>query len=131
MITFENILSTLHELFIEKLPILIEEINKIHNDGLIIYPFENKTLLENCHKLPCFKFELQEAEYSEKNRIIENTVFESSFKIKTKAENEKRIIELCRYEEALEKALKENTWDYIDFSIQKLSNNKIFFRLVL
>lgn len=102
-----------------------------NNDGLIIYPFENKTLLENCQKQPCFKFELQEAEYSEKNRIIENTVFESSFEIKTKAENDKRIIELCRYEEALEKALKENTWGYIDFLIQKLSNNKIFFRLVL
>lgn len=131
MITFENILPTLHELFIEKLPIFIEEINKIRKDGLIIYPFENKTLLENCQKQPCFKFELQEAEYSEKNRIIENTVFESSFEIKTKAENDKRIIELCRYEEALEKALKENTWGYIDFLIQKLSNNKIFFRLVL
>ena len=102
-----------------------------NNDGLIIYPFENKTLLENCQKQPCFKFELQETEYSEKNRIIENTVFESSFEIKTKAENDKRIIELCRYEEALEKALKENTWGYIDFLIQKLSNNKIFFRLVL
>ena len=78
MITFEDILPHLCELFIEKLLLYIEEINKIHNDGLIIYPFENKTLFENCQKLPCFKIELQEAEYSEKDRIIENTVFDFS-----------------------------------------------------
>lgn len=49
MITIEDVLPTLHELFIEKLPLLyIEEINKEKNDGTIILPFENKTLFDNC-----------------------------------------------------------------------------------
>lgn len=48
MITIEDILPTLYELFIEKLPLYIEEINKEKNDGLLLLPFENKTLFENC-----------------------------------------------------------------------------------
>lgn len=55
--------------------VIEEEINKEKNDGTIILPFENKTLFDNCQKLPCFKLELLEAEYSEKDKIIENTVF--------------------------------------------------------
>ena len=37
-----------NELFIEKLPFYMEEINKEKNDETIILPFENKTLFENC-----------------------------------------------------------------------------------
>lgn len=48
MITIEDVLPTLHELFIEKLPLFIEEINREKNAGTMILPFENKTLFENC-----------------------------------------------------------------------------------
>ena len=130
MITFEDILPHLCELFIEKLPLYIEEINKIHNDGLIIYPFENKTLFENCQKLPCFKFELLEAEYSEKDRIIENTVFDFSFEITIKTETNKKIIEIYRYIKIINKLIKENQTDFQQFYIKKITNNKIFLRVI-
>ena len=130
MITFEDILPHLCELFIEKLPLYIEEINKIHNDGLIIYPFENKTLFENCQKLPCFKIELQEAEYSEKDRIIENTVFDFSFEITIKTETNKKIIEIYRYIKIINKLIKENQTDFQQFYIKKIINNKIFLRVI-
>ena len=130
MITFEDILPHLYELFIEKLPLYIEEINKIHNDGLIIHPFENKTLFENCQKLPCFKFELLEAEYSEKDRIIENTVFDFSFEITIKTETNKKIIEIYRYIKIINKLIKENQTDFQQFYIKKITNNKIFLRVI-
>lgn len=130
MITFEDILPHLCELFIEKLPLYIEEINKIHNDGLIIHPFENKTLFENCQKLPCFKFELLEAEYSEKDRIIENTVFDFSFEITIKTETNKKIIEIYRYIKIINKLIKENQTDFQQFYIKKITNNKIFLRVI-
>lgn len=131
MKTFENIIPTLNELFIEKLLLYIEEINKNYNDGIIIYPFENKTLLENCQKLPCFKFELLEAEYSEKDRIIENTIFNFTLEIKTKNVNNETVKEIFRYYHAIDKMLIETNTRYLKICIVKIKKNTIFFRTVL
>lgn len=131
MITFEDILPHLCELFIEKLPLYIEEINKIHNDGLIIYPFENKTLFENCQKLPCFKFELLEAEYSEKDRIIENTVFDFSLEIKIKYNGDTKLLETIRYVQAIDKMLNETELNNLKIIILTVIKDKIKFRIVL
>lgn len=43
---------------------VIERINKEKNDGIFLKLFENKTLFENCQKLPCFKMEVQQVECS-------------------------------------------------------------------
>lgn len=131
MITFEDILPHLCELFIEKLPLYIEEINKIHNDGLTIYPFENKTLFENCQKLPCFKIELQEAEYSEKDRIIENTVFDFSLEIKIKYNGDTKLLEISRYVQAIDKMLNETELNNLKIIILTVIKEKIKFRIVL
>lgn len=131
MKTFEDILPTLNELFIEKLPIYMEEINKNYNDGIIIYPFENKTLLESCKKLPCFKFELLEAVYSEKDRIIENTIFNFTLEIKTKNVNNETVKEIFRYYHAIDKMLIETNTSYLEICIVKIKKNKIFFRTML
>ena len=130
MITFEDILPHLCELFIEKLPLYIEEINKIHNDGLIIHPFENKTLFENCQKLPCFKFELLEAEYSEKDRIIENTVFKISLELILPQEIKKKTIFFWRYAEAIQKILEESESSYI-YKMIKIIESKIIIEITL
>ena len=101
MINFETVIPFLTEMFLVKLPNYIEEINKEKNDGQIIKSFENKELFEHCQRLPCFLLELLEVDYSEKDRIVENTVFKLSMEIKTKAEGHKRMIEILRYEKAL------------------------------
>lgn len=54
MKTFETVYNELETLLIKKLPEYIEKINKEHNDNLIIKPFENTSLEENCIKMPCF-----------------------------------------------------------------------------
>lgn len=71
MNNFENVYKELENLFINKLPDYIEKINVEHNDGIIIKPFENTKLEENCINLPSFNFALEQAEYEEKDRIIE------------------------------------------------------------
>ena len=124
MITIEDVLPTLHELCIEKFPLFIEEINREKNVGTMILPFEN------CQKLPCFKLELLEAEYSEKDRIIEKTVFAFALEIKTKQINELQIIENCRYTEAIDKMICESDFDFFEFNISYVKNNKMLFKVI-
>ena len=65
MKSFEIVYKELEYLLIQKLPESIEKINKEHNDGIILKPFENKSLEENCIKTPSFTFNIEETEYSE------------------------------------------------------------------
>ena len=71
--SFEPVYKEMEELFIKKLPEYIEIINKEYNDGIILKTLENHLLEEYSVKKPYFKFEIEEVEYSEKDRIIENT----------------------------------------------------------
>lgn len=105
MKSFEPVYKELEYLLIQKLPECIEKINQEHNDGIILKPFENTSLEENCIKLPSFTFNIEESEYSEKDRIIENTIFTVSIKIKECEKN--RIVIFNRYLEALQKMLEE------------------------
>ena len=131
MKSFETVYKELEDLFIQKLPEYIEKVNKEHNDGIILKPFMNKELDEDCIKLPSFKFTLDEAEYTEKDRIIENTVFEISLEINLPQNKENKIILLFRYYEAIEMAMKKKSCDCTKFSILRTTNDKLFFRLVL
>lgn len=60
MKSFEPVYKELEYLLIQKLPECIEKINKEHNDGIMLKPFENKALEENCIKLPSFTFNIDE-----------------------------------------------------------------------
>ena len=64
MKSFESVYKELEDLFIKQLPDYIEKVNKAHNDGIILKPFENTTLEEECLRTPCFKFKLENTEYS-------------------------------------------------------------------
>ena len=81
MKSIELVFNKLSELFIENLPEYIRKINEKYNDGIILKPFENKDLITPCNKLPCFKLSTEKAKYTEKDRIIENTVFVVSFTV--------------------------------------------------
>ena len=129
MKNFEPVYKELENLFINKLPEYIEKINKEHNDGIILKTFENTTLEENCINAPSFIFNIEETDYSEKDRIIENTVFSISLEIKLQSHTENRIILLCRYLEAIEKTLSDNE-NWLECKIVNISANKIFIRIV-
>lgn len=123
----EEVYKELEKLFIEKLPDYIETINKEHNDGIILKHFENTRLEENCINLPSFKFAFEETEYEEKDRIIENTVYEVSFEIKLQ---DNRIILLSRYIEAINLMI-EDTLLWQDCRITKIKKNTIFIRITV
>lgn len=124
----EPVYKELEELFIKQLPDYIEKINKEFNDGIILKPFENIKLNENCIKLPCFKFDIEEVEYSEKDRIIENTVFVVSFEIKLPQFNENQIIIMWRYVEAIKEMLNGQDSDY-KYQIMNLKTNRIYIKI--
>lgn len=130
MKNFEPVYKELENLFINKLPEYIEKINKEHNDGIILKPFENKSLEENCIKTPSFSFKLEETEYEEKDRIIENTIYTISFEIKLPPNIESKTIVLYRYFEAIEMTIKE-TEGWQEIKILSTRENKVFIRITI
>ena len=124
MKNFEPVYKELENLFINKLPEYIEKINKEHNDGIILKPFENKSLEENCIKTPSFSFKLEDTEYEEKDRIIENTIYTISFEIKLPPNCENKTIILWRYYEAFISLLDEREDKYF-MQLQNIKGNKI------
>ena len=129
MKSFEIVYKELEYLLIQKLPENIEKTNKEHNDGINLKPFENKSLEENCIKTPSFTFNIEETEYSEKDRIIENTVFSIRLEIKLPSYIENKVILLCRYLEAIEKTLSDNE-NWLECKIVNVSTNQIFIKIV-
>ncbi len=130
MKNFELVYKELENLYINKLPEYIEKINKEHNDGIILKPFENKSLEENYIKTPSFSFKLEETEYEEKDRIIENTIYTISFEIKLPPNIESKTIILYRYFEAIEMTIKE-TEGWQEIKILGTRENKAFIRITI
>ena len=131
MKSFEIVYKELEDLFINKLPDFIEKVNVEHNDGIILKPFENTKLEENCLNLPSFKFAFEQAEYEEKDRIIENTIYEVSLEIKLPEYEKNKTIQLWRYIEAINKMLLEEKNEDIEyFRITKIQGAKVFIKLV-
>lgn len=133
MKSFEPVYREIENLFIKKLPDYIEKINKDHNDGIILMPFENLNLEENCIKTPSFKFGIEEAEYTEKDRIIENTIYSVSFEILLNNHAKTPVIILWRYVEAVNRMLEEleenNLWQQI--KITDFVKNKIKIQIIV
>lgn len=130
MKSFEPIYKELEELFIHNLPDYIEKINRNYNDGILIKKFENRTLYEDCIKKPCFKFSLEDSEYSEKDRIIENTVFKISLELILPQEIKKKDIFFWRYAEAIQRILEESESSYI-YKMIKIIESKIIIEITL
>ena len=128
MKSFEPIYKELEDLFIHKLPDYIEKTNKEHNDGIILKRFENRKLDEDCLKHPCFKFSQNQTEYSEKDRIIENSAYNVSFEIKLPQNIKSSVIILWRYIETIQRMLTEKELDF-KYKIMKLKLNRIYVKI--
>ena len=130
MKSFEPVYKELEYLLIQKLPDYIEKINKEHNDEIILKPFENKSLEENCIKTPSFIFSVEESEYSEKDRIVENTIYTVSIELKLQPNIELRPIIFSRYSEAISLIIQKN-YMWIDCKITNSKGNKIVMRITV
>ena len=130
MKSFEPVYKELEYLLIQKLPECIDKSNKEHNDGIILKPFENKSLEENCIKTPSFIFSIEESEYSEKDRIVENTIYTVSIELKLQQNTELRPIIFSRYSEAIVLIIQKNDM-WIDCKITNSNGNKIIMRITV
>lgn len=128
--SFEPVYKELEEMFIKNLPDYIEKINKQYNDGIILKRFENSKLDEECIKFPCFKFLIKESEYSEKDRIIENTIFNITLEIRLHKYVNHKLILLNRYFEAIQKMIEEFE-TYIIYQFLELKENSINLKIIL
>lgn len=127
---FEPVYKELENLLCNNLPEYVEKINKEHNDGIILKSFENKSLEENCIKTPSFSFKLEETEYEEKDRIIENTIYTIILEIKLPPNTEKQIIIFWRYIESIEKMINENT-SFLNITIKNIYHNKLQIKIIV
>ena len=125
MKSFEPVYKELEYLLIQKLPEYIEKVNKEYNDGIILKPFETTSLSENCIKTPSFIFNIEETEYSEKDRIIENTIYTISLEIKLPSNTEDEQITFWRYTETVIKMIYGEDTKYF-FEVSKMKRNFLY-----
>lgn len=130
MKSFETVYNQLTDLFINKLPDYINKTNEEHNDGLILKNFTNKDLSSKSTQLPYFTFSTETATYSEKDRIIENTVYEVSFEIKLENYITNKEINFWRYVEAIQNMLRETETTEI-IELEKVEKQKIYIKITL
>lgn len=130
MKSFETVYNQLTDLFINKLPDYINKTNEEHNDGLILKNFANKDLSSKSTQLPYFTFSTETATYSEKDRIIENTVYEVSFEIKLENYINNKEINFWRYVEAIQNMLRETETTEI-IELEKVEKQKIYIKITL
>ena len=130
MKSFETVYNQLSDLFINKLPNYIKKTNEEHNDGLILKNFTNKDLSSKSTQLPYFIFSTETATYSEKDRIIENTVYEVSFEIKLENYINNKEIIFWRYVEAIDNMIK-NEESLQSIELHKVEKQKIYIKITL
>ena len=130
MKSFETVYNQLTDLFINKLPDYINKTNEEHNDGLILKNFANKDLSSKSTQLPYFTFSTETATYSEKDRIIENTVYEVSFEIKLENYTNNKEIIFWRYVESMQNMLREAEIPEI-IELEKVEKQKIYIKITL
>lgn len=130
MKSFETVYNQLTDLFINKLPDYINKTNEEHNDGLILKNFANKDLSSKSTQLPYFTFSTETATYSEKDRIIENTVYEVSFEIKLENYINNKEIIFWRYVESMQNMLREAEIPEI-IELEKVEKQKIYIKITL
>lgn len=128
MKSFETVYNQLTDLFINKLPDYINKTNEEHNDGLILKNFANKDLSSKSTQLPYFTFSTETATYSEKDRIIENTVYEVSFEIKLENYINNKEIIFWRYVESMQNMLREAEIPEI-IELEKVEKQKIYIKI--
>ncbi|MCQ2240457.1 hypothetical protein [Treponema sp.] len=97
----EKAYDDLKNKLLSELPLYIEEINKEYNDGIILEQFTNTDNNTINLKLPYWKINFEEAEYSEKDILIENTVFKFSIELHAIGNGEELMRKLWRYGEAI------------------------------
>lgn len=97
----EHAYDDLKNKLLTELPIHIEEINKKYNDGIILEQFTNTENTTNNLKAPYWKINFESAEYSEKDILIENSVFKFSIELHATGNGEELMRKLWRYGEAI------------------------------
>ena len=123
MQNFEEVYKEMEKLFIEKLPTYIEKINEKKNDGLIIQPFNNTSLEENCIKQPCFGIVFNGGVHSVKDRIIETDKFNVKIEIKLPG-SQKKFSVFWRYVEAINLMIDEEE-TFFDYEILQWNETTI------
>ena len=78
--------------------------------------------------MPSLSFKLEETEYEEKDRIIENEVYKISIEIKIHSNTQNKIIILWRYLEAIQLIFNEENSVYL-YRIENMQGGKVYIRI--
>ena len=130
ILSFEPVCLEIERLFLQRLSEYIEKINKKHNDGIILKNFENKTMYDESLKQPTFVFDYITAKCNDKDRILENVIFELAFDFKIQEKGKQKILIFWRYMEAIQMMFKEEETSY-PYKIAEINKNKIIIHVII
>lgn len=71
----ETVFLKFKSLCTDVLPEYVEKVNELHNDGVILQQFTDIVTENESRTPPYLKLDITGGEYTEKDRIIENTVY--------------------------------------------------------
>lgn len=121
----EQVYDELKNKLLNDLPNYIEEINRKYNDGIILEQFTNTGNDKNTLRSPYWKINFEEAEYSEKDILIENSIFKFSIELHATGTGEELMRKLWRYGESFSYLLNRINYKF-DF-INNLITIKIIY----
>lgn len=104
----ERIIEKLISLLKTDLTTIIEQKNEEHNDGILLEPLTEVYINYGNGKQPYATLQLKKAEYTEKDRIIQNTVYEIGIDVDLLHNGKEGWRYRARYKEALEELIKQN-----------------------
>jgi len=124
----ERILFRLKELIEEKLPDIIREENQGHNDGIILEDFAGVVLFKGAMPLPYVKLSLTSGECTEKDRIVQNRVYDVCVEMVLAKISDSWVVE-ARYRGVFDRlfaeyACSEGCWEWAE--VRRFEGGKVF-----
>ena len=130
----ESLLTAFSAFFKEKMPVFIKTVNDENSDGLELDDFYDAVIFgEHCRTLPFVAVRLEQAELTEKDRIIENEVYFLEMKLHLQETLDNAEQRKMRYVRAV--CLFFEEYEFCDLwqmaRITEFKKNSIFIRVEL
>ncbi len=129
-LSFEKIRNELENLLINELPRQIDTVNRVHNDGVVLVPFTNRTMHDEHLAPPYWKLTVTSGERQDKDILLQNVVWTVKLELMLPHMWKNKDLLMDRYTEALDTTLticQTDTWERIE--VTGIKENQITLRI--
>ncbi len=118
-LSFEKIRNELENLLINELPRQIDVVNRVHNDGVVLVPFTNRTMHDEHLTPPYWKLTATSGERQDKDILLQNVVWTVKLELILPHMWKNKELLMDRYVEAITQTLENadtEAWERIEVS---------------